>query len=243
MLLHLLGRHVHVDAGLGRQLGQPAQRHRSGLWVAAGEDRDRARRVHGSALRAAASRSSTAPARPRLGRARRSSRGCRPGRAGPTTRIPAPTRPASRAACATPTSAPRRASGSRTTPPLPTCPRPTSNCGLTSARQSNSGAAQASTAGSTLASEMKETSATTRSGREGQQRRVQGAGVHALDHRDPRVLAQPPVELAVGHVQRDHGLRAALEQAVGEAARRGAHVQAPPPGRIDARRRRARWPA
>ena len=48
---------------------------------------------------------------------------------------------------------------------------PTSNCGLTSARQSNSGATQPSTAGSTLPREMNETSTTTRSGRTAARRR------------------------------------------------------------------------
>ncbi len=48
--------------------------------------------------------------------------------------------------------------------PRPTCSRPTSNCGLTSARQSYRSAAQPRTAGSTLVREMNETSITIRSG-------------------------------------------------------------------------------
>ena len=54
--------------------------------------------------------------------------------------------------------------GERTTPPLPTRSRPTSNWGLTMASRSKRGAAAATTAGSTLVSEMNETSATIRSG-------------------------------------------------------------------------------
>jgi hypothetical protein len=60
-----------------------------------------------------------------------------------------------------------RSAASRTTPPFPTRSRVSSNCGFTIATQSNSEATQASTAGSTLRSEMNDTSATTRSGRYG----------------------------------------------------------------------------
>ena len=66
-------------------------------------------------------------------------------------------------------------------------------------------------------------------GRVGQLRRLQRAGVGALDHRHPRVLAQRPVELAVGDVERDDVLRARLQQAVREPAGRGADVEAAPP--------------
>jgi hypothetical protein len=58
-----------------------------------------------------------------------------------------------------------RAASSRTTPPLPTCSRPTSNWGLTSTSTSTAGAHCASTAGSTFVAEMNETSTTTRPGR------------------------------------------------------------------------------
>jgi hypothetical protein len=83
----------------------------------------------------------------------------RPEEAKPSTAAPSP-----RAHAATATSSARRWSGSRITPPLPTLPRPASNCGLIIARTSCSGAAQASTAGSTFVSEMNDTSTTTRSG-------------------------------------------------------------------------------
>ena len=101
-------------------------------------------------------------------------------------------------------------SGSRTTPPRPTRSRPASNCGLTIASAVEAlGAAHASTAGSTLRSEMKETSIDDQVGRVGQLRRLERAGVDALDHGHARVLAQRPVELAVGDVERDHVLGAA----------------------------------
>jgi hypothetical protein len=51
------------------------------------------------------------------------------------------------------------------------------------------------------------------------------AHVGALHDHHARVAAQSVVELAVAHVERVHPARAALEQDVGEAAGRGAHVQ------------------
>src|SRR5437016_4772164 len=54
--------------------------------------------------------------------------------------------------------------GSRTTPPLPTAPRPTSNCGFTSATSSPPGASRPNAAGRTFSSEMNETSTVTTSG-------------------------------------------------------------------------------
>ena len=144
--------------------------------------------------------------------------------------------PSSCAARPTDTSAPRRSSGSRTTPPLPTLSRPTSNWGLTIVRQSNSGVAAAISAGSTLCSEMKDRSATIRSGAVRQGGRIERLHVRALEDRDPLVLAQRPVQLAIGHVGGDHRLRPALEQAVGEPAGGGARVQAPAPGHVEAER-------
>ena len=120
--------------------------------------------------------------------------------------------------------------------PCPTRSRPSSNWGLTIASISPPGARQSSTAGRILASEMKETSTVARSRREGQVGGLELAGVEPLDHVDPRVLAQPPVELAVGDVERDHPGGAALQQAVGEAAGRGADVEAVEPGDVDAER-------
>ena len=90
---------------------------------------------------------------------------------------------------------------------------------------------------------MNETSTTIRSGANGQLARLERAGVAALEHRHARVLAEPPVELAVGDVERDHGRGPALEQAVGEAAGRGADVEAAAARRVDLEARRARWRA
>ncbi len=77
--------------------------------------------------------------------------------------IPAIPIPASHALHATRATASARVAGSVTRPPR-TAVRPTSNCGLTSSRTSEPGAATATTAGSTSSSEMKERSPTTRSG-------------------------------------------------------------------------------
>ena len=68
------------------------------------------------------------------------------------------------AAAATEATAWPRRPGSRTTPPAPTRPLPTSNCGLTRSTKSASGAAHLTSAGRTRVREMKERSAVTRSG-------------------------------------------------------------------------------
>ncbi len=107
--------------------------------------------------------------------------------------------------------------------------RPTSNCGLTIARQSNRGAAAARTAGSTFASEMNDTSIRQELGAVRQLLRRERARVRPFDHGDARVLAQAPVELAVRYVQRDDVVGAALQQAVREPARGRADVEAAAP--------------
>ena len=81
---------------------------------------------------------------------------------------------------------------------------PSSNCGLTIASTSPPGARQRATAGRILASEMKETSTVAKRGGEGQVGGRHRAGVEALDHGHPRILAQAQVELAVGDVDRGH---------------------------------------
>ena len=63
---------------------------------------------------------------------------------------------------------------------------------------------------------MKETSQTSRSGRNGSS--VERPGVRALEHRDARVVAELRVQLPVADVHRDHAGNAVLEQAVREAA-------------------------
>ena len=52
------------------------------------------------------------------------------------------------------------------------------------------------------------------------------ARVLPLDHLHPGIVAKAPLELPVADVEGDHAPRAALEQAVGEAARGGADVEA-----------------
>ena len=166
----------------------------------------------------------------RLLRTRRRSRGSPSAPAGRRRRSRAPARPSSWAQRATERIASRRSSGSRTTP-LPTRSRPSSNCGLTIARISPPGAMQRASAGRIFVSEMNETSTVVSAGRERQVGRLQAAGVEALDHGHPGILAQAQVDLSVGDVERDDPRRAALQQAVGEAAGRGADVEAVAPGR------------
>ena len=78
---------------------------------------------------------------------------------------------------------------------------------------------------------MKETSQTTSSRRErelGERPRVR-----PFEHRHPRIRTQPRVQLAVADVERDHAIRAPLQEYVGEAAGRGADVDAVEAGRVD----------
>ncbi len=73
---------------------------------------------------------------------------------------------------------------------------------------------------------MKDTSITARSKRsvpKSSGREV--ARVDALAHFDARVCAQPPVDLVVADIDGDDAPRAVLQEAVGEAAGRGAHVE------------------
>ena len=71
------------------------------------------------------------------------------------------------------------------------------------------------------------------SGRKGKRGISQITGVQPLHDQDAGVLAQAPVELPVTDVDRDHHRRSALEQAVGEAAGRGADVEAATPVDVD----------
>ena len=95
-------------------------------------------------------------------------------------------------------------------------------------------------------SEMNETSMLTRvigAPAIGQIARLEMARVGVLDHRDARIAAQLPVQLAVADVERDHVARAALQPDVGEAAGRGADVERDARRSRRCRRRRARAPA
>jgi hypothetical protein len=58
--------------------------------------------------------------------------------------------------------------------------------------------------------------------------------VHAVHHDHARISAHALVELRPADVERDHLDRASLEEDVGEAARRGADVQAAPSVGVDA---------
>ena len=63
---------------------------------------------------------------------------------------------------------------------------------------------------------------------------LQRPRVDALEHRDAWVGAHLRVQLPVAHVERDHPPRTRLQEAIGEAASRGADVEAVLPGRVDA---------
>ena len=134
---------------------------------------------------------------------------------------------------ATSTQRPRGARRRRTTPPADP-PAAELELRLDHARASRRPArGSATSAGSTLASEMNETSTVTRLGANG---RSPGSSSRALTRSmtlDARVVAKAPVELAVADVERDHPRGAALQQAVGEAAGGSADVEA-----VAARRRR-----
>ena len=105
-------------------------------------------------------------------------------RAGPRTRSRAPRRRLLARGARPRPRAPRGAvGGSRTTPPLPTRSRPTSNCGLTIASASNRGAQQASTAGSTFVErDERDVGDDAGPARRAASPGVSVAGVAALDH-------------------------------------------------------------
>ena len=105
---------------------------------------------------------------------------------------------------------------------------PASNCGFTSSTNSASSVVSASRLGATVRSEMNERSATQRSGRGSS---APGSRLRTLVRSITRhavVLAQRPRELAPTDVDREHVRGAALQQAVGEAAGRGADVERAP---------------
>ena len=144
------------------------------------------------------------PARPRdrARRSRRTSRGSPPARAGPRTRSRARTAPSSRAANApTPTSASRRSSASRTTPPFPTRSRPDLELRLDHREQIEPGRGGAHHRGQHLGQRDERDVGHDQVGRVRQLARIERAGVAALDDRHTSVVPQPPVELAVGHVE------------------------------------------
>ena len=79
---------------------------------------------------------------------------------------------------------------------------------------------------------MNETSHVTSDGRE--RKRAERARVRPLEHDHTGIAAQLRVELAVADVDRDDARGAALEQAVREAARRRADVEAVRAGHVEA---------
>ena len=147
----------------------------------------------------------------------------------PTTRQPgcAPSQAAIRSQTA------RWTAGSRTTPPLPTCSGPASNCGLISATSAACPAASAKGAGSTVARPIKLASQVIESIGSGICGARQIAGVDALMDDDARVLAQFPGELAAPDIDRVDPRGAARQQHIGKAAGRGADIERDSAGRID----------
>ena len=158
----------------------------------------------------------------------------------PEDTAPRTAAPSSRAQAATARTAARRSASSRTTPPLPTRSRPGLELRLDHHEgvEARRGAGQQR--GQHLAQRDEGEVGHDEVGRVGQVLRAQRARVRALEHRDTVVRAQAPVQLAVGDVDRDDVRGAALQQAVGEASRGGAGVQAAAPGGVHARARRAR---
>ncbi len=60
--------------------------------------------------------------------------------------------------------------------------------------------------------------------------------VDVLDHRDPRVAADLPVQLAVADVERDHPRGAALQPDIGKTTGGGADIKGHDAGRLNAER-------
>ena len=119
----------------------------------------------------------------------------------------------------------RRTPGSRTTPRR-TSARPASNCGFTSTRARQAGSAQARAAGSTRRQRDERHVGGDEGGPKRQRRAVERPRVRPVDGGHTRVGAKALVELVSPDVERDHGGRAVLEEAVGEPARRGSDVEA-----------------
>ncbi len=126
------------------------------------------------------------------------------------------------------------AASSVTMPPLPMCSRPTSNCGLIRITASALGAISASGASSTFSTETKLTSETRRSIGSGIERSVEVAAVHPFEADHPGVVAEALVQLVVADIDGVDPRRAAFQQHLGEAAGRGAEVEAGHPRRLDA---------
>ena len=169
------------------------------------------------------------PARPRPG-----IRGCRRARAAGWH--DALHRPAGQAVRARPRTSAQTAScsaGSRTTPPLPTCPLPTSNCGLISATSRGLRPRQRQRRRQHQPQRDEARIADDEIDRLGNLGRRQVPRIGPLEHDDPRVGAQPRVELPVADVDGMHPRGAAAQQDVGEPAGRCTDVETDEPGGID----------
>ena len=231
VLLGLVGREAQLDAG-----ARARRRSARAARAAVSATRRCVRTVAGlsRARPPPAATSSTAPARPPSASHTNVSRlPAGPGR--PDGAKPSTDAPRSRARAATATIAARRSAGSRTTPPLPTRSRPTSNCGLTIARQSNA----LGGAGQHRRQHLRQRDERDVDRRSGRARTGSASASSARAFMRSMTVTRSSLrsrqsQLAVGDVERDHVRRAALQQAVGEAAGRGADVE-----RRGARRRRA----
>ena len=121
-----------------------------------------------------------------------------------------------------------RSAGSLTTPPAPTRSLPTSNCGFTMGTISAPADAHAVSAGKHRG--QRDEGQVGDHQVDGPADRVGGqvADVGALHHGHPRIGSQRPRQLAVADVGCDDFAGASVQQHFGEAARRGAGVQAAP---------------
>src|SRR6185437_15459209 len=116
-----------------------------------------------TAVRTAASSASPASARSVWARSHRKYSTLPDGPGSGLAVTPTVCQPSSPARRATASTDPARNRGSSTTPPGPTWPFPTSNCGFTMGTISADGDAHPTSAGKTVASEMNDRSATTKS--------------------------------------------------------------------------------
>ena len=103
-------------------------------------------------------------------------------------------------------------SAERTTPPLPTFPLPTSNCGLISATTVASVEISELTAGRTSLSEINETSMVASNRDEWQTRWFQITNIGFFENNDARIVSQFPIELAITDIHRED-LRGAMAEA------------------------------
>ena len=231
-----------LDAGLGR----PSSRRRARARRAGGPARDaaprrRTREASGDGIAQQRQRGRRGRWRPRGGRSRRGAgrtRGCRPGRGAREEQAPSDDARRAPATADATRSSTRRAPRDRAR--LPACASAAPGLELRlDERQQPVGTGEARQhGGSTSASEMNETSTTARSPAD--PGRSPGASRRALTPSSTRhavVAAQPLVQLAAADVERDHVRRARLQQAVGEAAGRGADVEAARARDVDRRTR------